>query len=168
MAAKFLHWTRDFHCSTVTMELSGPFNDFLLRVHNLTKIVPDPLYFYAIYRRGPKSRHQSGHEKHVSSSAWTRCFSLSLRQSDQNGIWHENNMFISYTCDFLESTGEMTINRWTMCPEHQFYGIVLERLLTPLWTFAPHSLKKLYTLTRKEPNPKKCIIRWEKSIPWQQ
>ncbi len=34
MAAKFLHWTRDFHCSTVTMELSGPFNDFLLRVYN--------------------------------------------------------------------------------------------------------------------------------------
>ncbi len=39
MAAKFLPWTRNFFCSTVTMELPGPFNDFVLRVQTDFKLM---------------------------------------------------------------------------------------------------------------------------------
>ncbi len=36
---KFLHWTRDFFCSAVTMDLTWPFNDFLFRVHVLVRLI---------------------------------------------------------------------------------------------------------------------------------
>ncbi len=64
---KFLHWTRNFLCSTWTMELPSPFNDFLLGVCLIPSRPDKQTSWWVIYFEYHRKTKRVAFTSHVST-----------------------------------------------------------------------------------------------------